>query len=55
MAHEPATPTGEKVKLVLTIFLPRALAGALTARAIREEKNLAALVGEILQREERRR
>jgi hypothetical protein len=54
MAHEPASTSGKKVKLVLTIFLTRGQAERLTARAIREGKNLAALVAEILETEGRR-
>ncbi len=50
MAHEPrATPSGSKVKLTLTVSLSRAQAERLTARAIREGKNLEALVAEILE------
>jgi hypothetical protein len=37
------------VKLALTLDLHRALAERLTARAIREGKNLEALVAEILE------
>ncbi len=50
MAHEAqASPSGEKIKLPLTIALSRAQAERLTARAIREGKNLDALVAEILE------
>ncbi len=52
MAHEPkATPSGNKVKLTLTVLLSRQRAEHLTARAIREGKNLEALVAEILEAE----
>lgn len=50
-AHDaPAGPSGDKVKLPLTLTLSRAQAEHLTARAIREGKNLDALVAEILER-----
>jgi predicted transcriptional regulator len=49
MAHEAAGASGKKVKLGLTIFVSRGQAERLTARAIREGKNLAALVAEILE------
>ena len=48
MAHEPTGASG-KVKLTLTVYLTRGQAEKLTARAIREGKNLAALVAEILE------
>jgi hypothetical protein len=38
------------VKLTFTLDMPRALAEQLSARAIREAKNLEALVAEILER-----
>jgi hypothetical protein len=40
---------GDKVRLTLTISLSRKKAERLTARAIREGKNLEALVAEILE------
>jgi hypothetical protein len=50
MAHEAqASPSGDKIKLPLTVSLSRAQAERLTARAIREGKNLDALVAEILE------
>jgi hypothetical protein len=50
--HEAtATPSREKVKLTLTVFLDREQAERLTARAIREGKNLEGLVAEILEGE----
>ena len=55
VAHEahaiPSAP--EKVKLTLNIFLNREQAERLTARAIREGKNLEALVAEILETTEK--
>ena len=52
MAHEKtATPSGDKVKLTLTVSLSRPQAEKLTARAIREGKNLEALVAELLEAE----
>jgi hypothetical protein len=55
VAHEaraiPSAP--DKVKLTLTVFLHRADAERLTARAIREGKNLEALVAEILEADSR--
>ncbi len=41
--------TGDKVRLTLTIFLNREQAERLSARAIREQKNLEAVVAEILE------
>jgi len=50
-AHDaPAGPSGDKVKVPLTLTLSRAQAERLTARAIREGKNLDALVAEILEK-----
>ena len=50
-AHDaPAGPSGDKVKVPLTLTLTRADAERLTARAIREGKNLDALVAEILEK-----
>jgi hypothetical protein len=52
VAHEAtATASREKVKLTLTVFLDREQAERLTARAIREGKNLEGLVAEILEGE----
>ena len=49
MAHQPkATLSGDKVRLVLNISLRREHAERLTAKGIREGKNLEALVAEIL-------
>jgi hypothetical protein len=48
VARKPTTPSGHRVKLALTLFLAPDLAEYLMARAIREGKNLAGLVGEIL-------
>jgi len=51
IAHDaPAGPSGDKVKVSLTLTLSRAQAERLTARAIRESKNLDALVEEILEK-----
>jgi hypothetical protein len=44
-----AAPSGGKVSLTLSLSLTRAQAERLTARAIREGKNLEALVAEILE------
>jgi hypothetical protein len=49
---QPA-PLKNKVKLTLTLYLNREQAERLSARAIREEKNLEALVAEILEAESR--
>jgi hypothetical protein len=46
---------GNRVRLVITLALPRERAERLTARALREGKNLGALVAEILEAEDRRR
>src|SRR5262249_35634460 len=55
-SHRPETDplSGHRVKLTLQLFLPHGLAEYITARAIREGKNVAALVAEIL-REGRQR
>jgi len=51
IAHDaPAGLSGDKVKVSLTLTLSRAQAERLTARAIRESKNLDALVAEILEK-----
>jgi len=51
VAHEtraiPSAP--DKVKLTLTVFLNREDAERLTAKAIREGRNLEALVAELLE------
>jgi hypothetical protein len=44
-----------RVRLVVTLVLVRERAERLTARALREGKNLGALVAEILETEDRRR
>jgi len=44
-----ATPSRDRVKLTLTVSLRREQANRLTARAIREGKNLEALAAEILE------
>jgi hypothetical protein len=50
IAHEAmAAPSRDKVKMSLTVFLSREQAERLTAKAIREGKNLEALVAEILE------
>ena len=50
-AHDaPAGPSGDKVKVPLTLTLSRGQVERLTARAIREGKNLDALVAEILEK-----
>lgn len=46
---EAAGPTGAKVKFPLNVVLDRERAERLSARAIREGKNLDALVAEILE------
>ena len=48
IAHEEEAPSG-KVRMTFRVVLPRAVAEALAARSIREEKNLEMLVTEILE------
>jgi hypothetical protein len=48
IAHEEEAP-GDKVRMTFRVVLPRQVAEALAARAIREEKNIVALVTEILE------
>jgi hypothetical protein len=38
VARKPTTPSGHRVKLVLTLFLPHDVAEYVTARAIRERR-----------------
>ena len=47
-AHEEEAPGG-KVRVTFRVVLPRQVAEALAARAIRQEKNIAMLVTEILE------
>jgi hypothetical protein len=54
VSRKPTTPSGHRIKVVLTLFLPHDVAEYLAARAIREGKNVAALVAEILGKESRR-
>jgi len=54
VARKPTTPSGHRVKVVLTLFLPHDVAEYVTARAIREGKNTAGVVAEILAVESRR-
>jgi hypothetical protein len=46
VAHEEEAPGG-KARMTFRVVLPRAVAEALAARSIREEKNLPQLVTEI--------
>ncbi len=55
VGRKPTTPSGHRVKLVLTLFLPHDVAEYVTARAIREGKNTAGVVAEILGAERRRK
>jgi predicted HicB family RNase H-like nuclease len=48
VAHEKAAP-GDRVEMVFRVRLRQAVAEALTARAVREEKNLVTLVAELLE------
>jgi hypothetical protein len=48
IAHEEAVGS-DKVRMTFRVILDREQAEALAARAIREEKNIAALVTEILE------
>ena len=48
IAHEEAVG-GDKVRMTFRVILGRQQAEALAARAIREEKNIGALVTEILE------
>ena len=48
MAHEKAAP-GDRVEMTFRVRLRRPVAEALTAWAVLEETNLAALVAEILE------
>jgi len=49
VAHESQPTSDGKVALTLRVALSRRQAERLTARAIREGKNLNALIGEILE------
>jgi len=48
VAHEKGAP-GDRVELVFRVRLPKPVAEALTAQAVRAEKNLVTLVTEILE------
>jgi hypothetical protein len=48
IAHEEAVG-GDKVRMTVRVILGREQAEALAARAIREEKNIGALVTEIIE------
>jgi hypothetical protein len=52
VAKRPTTPSG-RVNYTFTLALPRDLAEKLTARAVREAKNIEAIVTEILEAEAR--
>ena len=54
VARKPTTPSGHRVKVVLTLFLPHDVAEYITARTIREGKNTAAVIAEILGAESRK-
>jgi hypothetical protein len=47
--EEAVTGAGDRVRMTFRVVLARQAAEALAARAIREEKNIAALVTEILE------
>jgi hypothetical protein len=49
------TVSGHRIKLTLTLFLPRAVAEYIMARAIREGKNTPGVIGDILTAESRRK
>lgn len=49
IAHEESVPGSDKVRMTFRVVLARRDAEALAARAIREEKNVSALVAEILE------
>jgi predicted HicB family RNase H-like nuclease len=53
VAHEKTAP-GDRVEMVFRVRLRKPVAEALTARAVREEKNLVTLVAEILEAAARR-
>jgi predicted HicB family RNase H-like nuclease len=48
VAHEKEA-SGDRVELVFRVRLPKSAAEALTAQAVRAEKNLVTLVTEILE------
>jgi len=54
IARRPTTPSGA-IKYMLTVFLRRDLAEAVTARALRDDKNVPLLVAEILEAELRQK
>ena len=51
VARKPTTPSGHRVKYAVTLFLPHDVAEYIIARAIREGRNVPALIGELLSRE----
>jgi hypothetical protein len=54
VSRKPLTPSGHRVKFAVTLFLPHEVAEYVIARALREGKSVAGLVGEILAAESRR-
>lgn len=55
VALAPTTPSGHRVKMTVTLYLPRELAEYLSARAIREGRNTAAVLADILAAESQRK
>lgn len=55
VARMPTTISGHRVKVTPTLFLTREVAEYVVARAIREGKNTAGVVAEILGAESRRK
>jgi hypothetical protein len=55
VAAKPTTPSGHRVKFAVTLFLPHDVAEYLVARSIREGRNVAALIGELVSREAKSR
>jgi hypothetical protein len=55
VSRMPTTISGHRVKMTPTLFLPHDVVEYIVARAIREGKNTAGVIGDILGAESRRK
>ena len=55
VARMPTTVSGHRVKMTPTLFLPHDVAEYIVARAIREGKNTAGVIADILKAESERK
>jgi hypothetical protein len=54
VARAATTPSGHRIKLLLTLLLPHDVAEYLSARALREGKNTTGVIADILAAESQR-